>query len=106
MNVTVTKPAKGGNLTVYPGSGAVPLVSNLNFSAGQTVPNLVTVQLSSAEVSIHNNSGGSVQVVADLEGFYGPAGYGFKPAAPAASWTPAPGPVPGGRSPPSPPAGR
>lgn len=83
MNVTVTKPAKGGNLTVYPGAGSVPLVSNLNFSAGQTVPNLVTVQLSDGEVSFHNNSGGTVQVVADLEGFYGPNGSGFKPTAPA-----------------------
>ena len=83
MNVTVTKPAKSGNLTVYPGSGSVPLVSNLNFSAGETVPNLVTVQLSGGEVSFHNNSGGTVQVVADLEGFYGPGGYGFKPTAPA-----------------------
>jgi hypothetical protein len=83
MNVTVTKPAKGGNLTVYPGTGAAPLVSNLNFSAGETVPNLVTVQLSGGEVSFRNNSGGTVQLVADLEGFYGPGGFGFKPAAPA-----------------------
>lgn len=83
MNVTVTKPAKGGNLTVYPGSGPAPLVSNLNFSAGETVPNLVTVQLSSGEVSFRNNSGGTIQVVADLEGFYGPGGFGFKPTTPA-----------------------
>jgi hypothetical protein len=82
MNVTVTRATKGGNLTVYPGSGSVPLASNLNFSAGETVPNLVTVQLSDGEVSFHNNSGGTVQVIADLEGFYGPGGYGFKPTAP------------------------
>jgi hypothetical protein len=82
MNVTVTAPARSGNLTVYPGSGSVPTVSNLNFSAGETVPDLVTVQLSNGEVSFHNASGGTVQVVADLEGFYGPGGYGFKPTAP------------------------
>jgi len=82
MNVTVTRPTKGGNLTVYPGSGSVPLVSNLNFLAGETVPNLVTVQVSDGEVSFHNNSGGTVQVVADLEGFYGTGGYGFKPTPP------------------------
>jgi hypothetical protein len=82
MNVTVTRPTRSGNLTVYPGSGSVPTVSNLNFSADETVPNLVTVQVSDGEVSFHNNSGGTVQVVADLEGFYGPGGYGFKPLTP------------------------
>jgi len=82
MNVTVTKPARSGNLTVYPGSGAVPGVSNLNFSAGETVPNLVTVRLSDGEVSFHNASGGTVEVIADLEGFYGTGGDGFKPVSP------------------------
>ena len=31
MNVTVTSPTKSGNLTVYPGAGSAPTVSNLNF---------------------------------------------------------------------------
>ena len=83
MNVTVTSPARNGNLTVYPGSGSAPAVSNLNFSAGQTVPNLVTVQVADGEVSFRNNSGGTVQVIADLEGFYGPGGYGYQPGTPA-----------------------
>ena len=58
MNDTVTSPTKGGNLTVYPGAGSAPTVSNLNFSAGETVPNLVTTQVSNGQVSFHNNSGG------------------------------------------------
>jgi len=99
MNVTVTSPAEGGNLTVYPGSGAEPTVSNLNFSAGETVPNLVTVLVSDGEVSFHNNSGGSVQVIADLAGFYGPGGYGYQPGAPVRlldtrNGTGATGPIP------------
>jgi hypothetical protein len=83
MNVTVTRPATAGHLTVYPGSGAVPTVSTLDFSAGETLPNLVTVQPTNGQVSFHNGSNGTVQVVADLEGFYGPGGYGFKPIIPA-----------------------
>jgi hypothetical protein len=82
MNVTVTSPAKNGNLTVYPGAGNAPTVSNLNFSAGETVPNLVTVQVSEGEVSFYNNSGGTVEVFADLEGFYAPGGYGYQPGTP------------------------
>ena len=82
MNVTVTSPTKGGNLTVYPGAGSAPTVSNLNFSAGETVPNLVTVQVSDGQVSFHNNSAGTVEVVADLEGFYAQGGYGYQPGTP------------------------
>lgn len=51
--------------------------SNLNFVAGQTVPNLVTVQVGGGKVSFYRGSGGTVQVVADLAGFYGPGGHGF-----------------------------
>jgi hypothetical protein len=83
MNVTVTGPTAPGDLTVYPGDGTPPGTSNLNFTAGQTVPNLVTVQLSGGKISFHNASAGPVQVVADLSGFYGPGGYGFQPQSPA-----------------------
>jgi hypothetical protein len=82
MNVTVTSPEKNGNLTVYPGSGTEPTVSNVNFSVGQTVANLVTVQVSNGQVSYHNNSGGTVQVIADVEGVYGTYGDGYQPETP------------------------
>jgi hypothetical protein len=77
MNVTVTQPKASGTLTVYPGSGTAPGTSNLNFTAGETVPNLVTVPVTNGEVSFHNAGNGTVQVVADLEGFYGAGGSGF-----------------------------
>jgi hypothetical protein len=41
-NVTVTAPAKDGNLIVYPAGQSRPIVSNLNFKVNETVPNLVT----------------------------------------------------------------
>jgi hypothetical protein len=43
MNATVTGPKASGYLTVYPCQYRRPNASNLNFSVGQTVPNLVQV---------------------------------------------------------------
>ena len=41
LNVTVTAPDEAGFVTVYPCGQDVPNASNLNFTAGQTIPNLV-----------------------------------------------------------------
>ena len=41
VNVTVTAPTSDGYLTVFPPDVPRPTSSNLNFVAGQTVPNLV-----------------------------------------------------------------
>ncbi|HXR70380.1 hypothetical protein [Actinocrinis sp.] len=70
LNVTVTAPANSGYLTVYPGSGAAPTTSNLNFSAGETIPNLVVVAVTNGKVSFFNGSSGTVHVIADLFGAY------------------------------------
>jgi len=45
-----------GFVTVYPGGGTLPLVSNLNFTAAETVANLVTVPLSSSGIATIYNS--------------------------------------------------
>ena len=45
MNVTIDAPTDSSFLTVWPSGDTKPDVSNLNFVAGQTVPNLVTVKL-------------------------------------------------------------
>ncbi|MEV7178662.1 right-handed parallel beta-helix repeat-containing protein [Kitasatospora sp. NPDC093679] len=74
MNVTVTDTAKPGFLTVYPHGDAVPNASNLNWTAGRTIPNLVTVPVKDGKVSFHNSSGGTVHIVADLAGYYGAKG--------------------------------
>jgi hypothetical protein len=71
LNVTVTQPTNGGNATVYPDGEAMPLTSNLNWAKGNTVPNLVVVPLKTdGAVDIANNSSGTVQFIADLEGYY------------------------------------
>ena len=76
LNVTVTAPTQAGFLTVFPSGQSLPVVSNLNFTPGQTVPNLVIVPLVNGKLSIHNGSGGTVHVVADLAGYFGTAATG------------------------------
>lgn len=70
LNVTATQPQKNGFLTVYPNEQTVPNVSNLNFTAGATVPNLVSVADPGLMIGVYNHSGGSVQVIVDEEGYY------------------------------------
>ena len=43
LNVTVDRPDGSGFVTVFPCGGSLPLASNVNFVAGQTVANSVTV---------------------------------------------------------------
>lgn len=74
LNVTVTQPTSSGFVTVYPAGESTPAVSNLNFAAAQTLPNLVVVPVgTSGKIDFFNHSS-SVHVVADLEGYYSPQG--------------------------------
>jgi hypothetical protein len=71
LNVTVTAPTGGGYVIAYPDGGAIPTKgSSVNFSAGQTVANLGTIPVTDGSVDIKNVSGGTVQLVVDLEGYY------------------------------------
>ncbi|MFE7634290.1 right-handed parallel beta-helix repeat-containing protein [Kitasatospora sp. NPDC057518] len=83
MNVTVADPQADGHLTVYPHGDAAPSSSNLNWTAGRTIPNLVTVPVKDGKVSFYNASGGAVQLVADLAGYYATEGkVTYRPAGP------------------------
>jgi hypothetical protein len=71
LNVTVTGPTGAGFVTAYPNGTVAPLASNLNFVAGQTIPNMVTVKVGSdGKVLLRNGSGGSLDLVADVAGYY------------------------------------
>ena len=75
FNVAVTAPTKPGWITLWP-DGPVPNAANLNFVAGQTVANLVTVKLNTngkvhVGNSIGNTAAGSVHVIIDVVGWYG-----------------------------------
>jgi hypothetical protein len=73
MNVTVTEPEASGFVTVYPCGQDVPTVSNLNFVAGQTIANLVTVKVGAGgQVCLFSNV--STHLIADASGWYGAEG--------------------------------
>ncbi|GAA0681558.1 hypothetical protein GCM10010193_39200 [Kitasatospora atroaurantiaca] len=69
LNVTVTDPTKSSYLTVYPHGIDRPGVSNLNYTAGQTVPNLVVVPVVDGRVTFAN-AWGDAHVIADLNGYF------------------------------------
>jgi hypothetical protein len=86
LNATVAEPTATSFLTLWPTGVARPLISNLNYVAGQTVPNLVTVAVGAGgRVSVYNHTG-ATQVIFDVVGFYasasGPAGGRFQGISP------------------------
>jgi hypothetical protein len=73
MNVTVTEPTDISWLAAWPAGTAQPLVSNLNFVAGETVPNLVMVKVgASGRVRVANHTG-ATHVIWDVVGWYATA---------------------------------
>ena len=71
LNVTAAAPSAAGFITVYATGGKRPLASNLNFQPGQTVPNLVVAPVGAdGRTSLFNGSPGSVQLVADVAGYF------------------------------------
>jgi hypothetical protein len=71
LNVTVTAPTQPGYITVYGDGTALPGVSNLNFVAGQSVPNLVIAPVGpNGTVALYNGSAGTVHLIADVSGWF------------------------------------
>ncbi len=69
LNATVTQPGGNGYVTVYPCGTTRPLASNLNFTAGQTVPNAVVVKPGSAgAVCLYAST--TTHLVVDLNGYF------------------------------------
>jgi len=78
-NLTVTGGTSGGNLRAFPGnSDVIPLVSSVNWVAGQTVANFAIVAAATpnegdfqASVGLFNASTrGSVHVIVDISGYF------------------------------------
>ena len=74
LNVTATNPTTAGYLTVYPTGVSRPTASNLNFPAGWTGANAVTVPVGTGGKVDIFNAGGSVDVIADTLGYYTASG--------------------------------
>jgi hypothetical protein len=73
VNVTATGGTSSSYVTVYPDGSPRPAVSNLNFSAGETFPNLVVVPVVNGKVDFYNNAG-SVNLIADITGYFSSSG--------------------------------
>ncbi|WP_347261606.1 reprolysin-like metallopeptidase [Rudaea sp.] len=72
LNVTAVTPSSPGFLTVWPAGSARPTASNLNFTAGAVVQNLVIAKVGTGGQVAIFNSAGSTQVVADVVGWFAP----------------------------------
>ena len=83
FNATVTEPTGNGFLSLYPYNpdepSALPTTSNLNYRAGQTVPNLAFVSPGTVENTADGNAyefgiylggKGTAQVIVDWFGFF------------------------------------
>jgi len=74
LNVTSTGGTVDGDyFSIWPSGQTQPTVSSLNFNAGETIANAVTVKLGTApnagKISVYN-AGGVVNAIIDVAGFY------------------------------------
>jgi uncharacterized repeat protein (TIGR01451 family) len=72
LNVTVTQASASGNLRLYPAGIPVPLVSTINYGAGQTRGNNAVVSLSgdSGLAVKVGQASGTVHVILDVFGYF------------------------------------
>lgn len=74
VNLTATGATATSYLTVYPSDAARPTASNLNFTAGQTVANLVVVPVGADGAIAVYNEAGRTHVLVDVLGWFAAGG--------------------------------
>jgi hypothetical protein len=72
FNFTITQPTGQGDLRVFPAGGGLPLVSTLNWRAGQTRANNAVVGVgASGDITVHPDlAGGTVHLIIDVNGYF------------------------------------
>jgi len=73
LNVAVTQPSAAGDLRLYPAATAQPLVSSLNFSAGQTrANNAIASASATGEIAVGcaQGPGNTVHLILDVNGYF------------------------------------
>jgi hypothetical protein len=71
LNLAVTEPTAAGNVRLFPTGAAVPVVSTINYSAGQTRANNVVVGLSAlGELTARCAPSGSTHLILDVNGYF------------------------------------
>ena len=67
LNVTAVEASSAGFMTVFPCGTPVPTASNLNFAAGQTIPNAVVAKIGDGgRVCIYTSS--TAHLIVDVNG--------------------------------------
>ena len=70
LNVTVVTPQTAGYITVWPSGIAKTNTSNLNFQAGQNIPNTVIVPVGTdGKIQLFNGSAGTTHLLVDVTGY-------------------------------------
>lgn len=82
LNVTATSPTADTYVSVYPYGRSSGGTSSLNLRRGQTSASLVSVGVGSGNTVRLYNSAGSVQLIADLAGYYTASGSGYSSVTP------------------------
>jgi hypothetical protein len=72
VNVAVTSPASGGNLTVYPAGTPLPVASTINYRTSQTRANNAVIALGTADsILVHcSQATGAVHFILDVTGYF------------------------------------
>jgi hypothetical protein len=72
VNLSVTQPTGAGNLRLYPAGSALPLVSSINYAAGQTRANSAIVPLSAlGAIAVRcAQAAGTTHFILDVNGYF------------------------------------
>ncbi|PYQ17149.1 MAG: hypothetical protein DMF79_17770, partial [Acidobacteria bacterium] len=73
INVAVTQPTAAGNVRLFPGGQTVPIVSSINYSAGQTRANNAIIPLNASGAMaayVGQATGTTVHVIIDVNGYF------------------------------------
>jgi parallel beta-helix repeat protein len=72
LNVTVTEPTAAGDLRLFPGGALAPLVSTINYGAGQTRANNAVATLGTAgTLTVRcDQASGTVHLLLDVNGYF------------------------------------
>jgi len=72
FNATITQPTALGDLRIVPGGGTLPLVSTMNWRAGQTRANNAILSLGlSGDIVVHvDQPSGTVHFIIDVNGYF------------------------------------
>jgi glucose/arabinose dehydrogenase len=77
LNMTVVNARQPGFATVYPCGQPLPEASNLNYTTGQTIPNLVLAKPgNNGKICVFSDA--TIDLLADVSGYF-PTGSGFTP---------------------------